>query len=621
MAKGICEKFNDIARNFKNEQLIINNINEYWDLINELCRRLYNKYGPQYSQMSMFGLFFSDNWDVNQRKEVLCGSPLLMQLLVINPNDPLKKLRAIFPDGQLSGVEDIVVRLIELIRDIFSAIKTPGDKGIFRQYKQRINGAVVAIDYHHDFFFFEDNFFCKNGVLLHGKNYKKELIWEARTQPTFREFQACVRLLKEENMVGLNERMLPFPVRLMNAAMHYLRSKKYAPIEKWANKVPNEKRDRDKHTTATKAIIAEKTYYGYGTLGFEDFIQDSGECLLSVPTWVQEQVAEIVDGDIAVVDQLAELVACCCLEIPVKPRLWAITTNHIAAIWNFLNVVFFEERRNASIRMDVSPKKVFGVAGMKSLIENTYRGLPFVQLQASMPAIVLNDVYFRHLKKAITMKSIVVSQRGVGKLTYINRSQWVIFIRQEKELRRYKEYLGELVETVALPNVNISDDTREADVASEIWLTTIFAIYGLTKILENRKIVESYDPYALIESFLKETCVIGDNEKCYKDELYEAYRLFLQNRYSMKPIPKGRFHNLISSKSNIQEIRPRTSRADNKRGYRGISVELKKAEADSPEIRKAKVVSYLEAINKKVLTLLELDGAGGAEKQSNSEGG
>ncbi|MEA4836344.1 MAG: hypothetical protein VB133_14560 [Anaeromusa sp.] len=115
--------------------------------------------------------------------------------------------------------------------------------------------------------------------------------------------------------------------------------------------------------------------------------------------------------------------------------------------------------------------------------------------------------------------------------------------------------------------------------------------------------------------------MLGDDEKCYKDELYEAYSFFLQNRYSIKPIPKGRFHNIISSKSNIQEIRPRTSRADNKRGYRGISVELKKAEEDSPEIRKEKVISYLEAINKEVLTLLDLDEAGGVEKQLNSEGG
>ena len=616
MAKGIYKKLNDIARNYKSEQLIINGINEYRCLMNELCRRLQTNYGPQYSQLSLYGLFFSANWDVNQKKEVLCRSPLFMQLLVINPNDPLKKLRTIFPDGQLSGVEDIVVRLIELIRDIFTAIKVPGDKGICRRYKQRINGAAVALDNYRDFFFFDDNFFCKNGVLLHGKNYKKELIWEARTQPTFREFQACVRVLKEEKLVEPNERTLAFPVRRMNAAIHYLDSKKYALIEELASKVPNEKIDKDKRTPVAKAINAEKIYYGYGTFGFEDFIRDSRDCLLSVPPWVQEQVAEIVDGDIEAVDQLAELFACCCLGVSIKPRLWVIMTNRVSTLWNLLNVMFFEERGNESIYTKVSPKKVFGAAGIKSLIENTCNGLQLVQLEAAIPDVFLNDVYFRLLKKAITMKPIVVSPRGVGKLTYNNRSQWVIFIKQERELRRYKEYVGELVETIALPKVNILDETREADEKSGAWLTTIFAIHGLKKILKRKKTQELYDPYALFDEFIETCCVLGDDEKCYKDELYEAYSLFLQNRYSMKPIPKGRFHNLISSKPNIQEIRPRRSRSDNKRGYRGISVEMKKAEADSREIRKEKIVSYLDKINADVLKLLEID-ASDVEKQHN----
>lgn len=616
-----CRKLNATVRKCKNNYYLTNKDAEYRTCIKILYDRLSGKFNYQNLYFPLIELFVNGQWVVNNRNEVLCKIPSSNQFVVLTPSNAIQRLGHFISADQLLGQEDIIIRLVELIRDIRLAEKADGDEGIFEKYKQRVNWAELVIEKYNDFLFFDDVFFHKDGVLIHGKNYKKVLNWLPKTEPTFREFQAYIRLAKEKKLVRFNTRTPTWPVRRMNAAIHYLDNKNYVPIQRFSDEVPNEKRDRDKHTSATKGISAEKTYYGYGTFGFEDFIRDSRECLLGVPPWVQEQVAEIVDGNLSTVDQLAELFACCCLEIPVKPRLWAIMTNRIAAIWDFLNVVFFEERHNASIRMDVSPKNVFGVAGMTDLIENTYRGLPFVQLQASMPAVVLNDVYFRLLKKAITMKPIVVSQQGVGKLTYINRSQWVIFIRQEKELRRYKEYLGELVETVALPNVNISDDTREADVASGIWLTTIFAIYGLTKILENGKIVESYDPYALIESFLKETCVLGDNEKCYKDELYEAYSLFLQNRYSIKPIPKGRFHNLISSKPNIQEIRPRTNRADNKRGYRGISVELKKAEADSPEIRKEKVVSYLEAINKKVLTLLDLDEAGGAEKQLNSEGG
>ena len=109
--------------------------------------------------------------------------------------------------------------------------------------------------------------------------------------------------------------------------------------------------------------------------------------------------------------------------------------------------------------------------------------------------------------------------------------------------------------------------------------------------------------------------MLGEGEICYKDELYEAYGTFLRTRYSMEPLPKGQFHNLISEITKIEETRPRTSRADHKRGYRGLSVALKNAEADSPEIRKDKIVLYLEAINKKVLTLLGVDGTSDAEKQ------
>lgn len=620
MRTGNCKKLKATFRKCKYNYYIMNKYDEYRTCVKILHDRLSGKFNYQNLYFPLIGLFVNGQWVINIREELLCKIPFSKQFVVLTPNNAIQRLGQFISADQLVGQEDIIIRLVELIRDIRLAEKADGDEGIFKQYKQRVNWVELVIEKYNDFLFFDDNFFHKDGVLIHGKNYKKALKWLAQTEPTFREFQAYIRLAKEKKLVGFNTRTPTWPVRRMNAAIHYLDNKNYVPVQRYSDEVPNEKRDRDKHTPAAKYTTAEKTYYGYGTFGFEDFIKDSGEWLLSVPPVVQEQVAEIVDGDIAAVDQLAELVACCCLEIPVKPRLWAIMTNRITTICNFLNVVFSEEQQNASIRMEVNPKNTFGVAGITALIENTYRGLPFVQLQASVPALVLNDVYFRLLKKAITMKPIVLSQQGVGKLTYINRSQWVIFIKQEKELRTYKEYLGELVETVALPKVNISDDTREADVASGIWLTTIFAIYGLTKMLENRKVVEPYDPYALIESFLKETCVLGDHEICYKDELYEAYSLYLQNRYSMKPIPKGRFHNLISSKPNILETRPRTSRADNKRGYRGISVDMKKAEVDSPERRKEKIASYLDAINKKVLTLLELNGDGGIEKQPNSEG-
>ncbi|MEA4834850.1 MAG: hypothetical protein VB133_06945 [Anaeromusa sp.] len=429
-----CRKFNATVQKCKNKYSLMNKSNEYANLIKILYEKLIEKYDYQYRWFPLPELFIKGQWVINNRNEVLCKIPSTKQFIVMTPDNAIQRLGQFISADQLLGQEDIIVRLVELIRDIRLAEKADGDEGILKQYKQRVNWAELVIEKYNEFLFFDDNFFRENGVLIHGKNYKKALNWLAQTEPTFREFQAYIRLAKEKKLVRFNTRTPTWPVRRMNAAIHYLDNKNYVPIQRFSDEVPNEKRDRDKHTPAAKGISAEKTYYGYGTFGFEDFIRDSRECLLGVPPWVQEQVAEIVDGNLSTVDQLAELFACCCLEIPVKPRLWAIMTNRIAAIWGFLNVVFFEERHNASIRMDVSPKNVFGVAGITDLIENTYRGLPFVQLQASMPAVVLNDVYFRLLKKAITMKPIVVSQQGVGKLTYINRSQWVIFIRQEKEV-------------------------------------------------------------------------------------------------------------------------------------------------------------------------------------------
>ena len=604
MVNNILGKLDIIARNFKKEQKLIFNVNQCKWWLDKLFVTLRERHGSQYRHFPLYDLFVYGNWEVNAQREIFLWTK--QGPLILSPQNAVKKLERLYPREQLLEVSEHIERIVELLRDILLSSTEPGDLGIYKRYKQRIIGQRVILDDYNQFFFYDDNLFHMSNTLIHGKNYSKVFQWNPQTEPTFRELQAIIRLMKKSKEVRVVEYQSSLSTQALNGAIRFLERKNYTPIQKLCAEMIG------KHSP--KRILADANV-------FDKVIKELDKNKYVVPITVKEKISRMVDGNIELVDQLSKLLACSCLSIAVKPKLWVISTNCSREVLEFFRMVEFPNHIDAFNGLKINPKHVFKMDYFAKIIEKTYLGSKFVQVMPAESIAHLNDEYFRKLKKIILQKPLTLSFPAAGKLTYINRIQWITFISKESELRRYKEYLNDLVEIVTLPKLDSLVDDESANFNAGLWFSSIFAIYGLTNIVERKKANTSDDSYQFFDKFIEECCVLGDDEKCYKDELYEAYSLFLQNRYSMKPIPKGRFHNLISSKPNIQENRPRTNRGDNKRGYRGISVELKKAEADSPEIRKEKVVSYLEAINKKVLTLLDLDEAGGVEKQLNSEGG
>ncbi len=605
-----------VERNFRRSAIAERNIIEYGNLHQDLTNWVEERRYRRLPVAPLHELLWQEHWMVNQKKEIFCKTP--QQFFVLTPKNAVETLERIFPGVPLVEIKPQITRVVELIRIFCTARRVIGDEGIHSRYKERIGEEKVALDYWEDFFLFDDNLFHQHNGLIHGKNYKERLIWEKQTVPTPREFQANIRLIKKNKNVAIAEKKTSITSRFINEAMRYLENRNYKPIQALCRKLPDE---NNKTKMRTKITGPGETYDSHPSVNFVKVLNELAKLKNKVPLGIQEQIAVIADGESVVVDKLAELVACCCLSIPVKPKLWIIATNDSSYILELLNMIYFLEKEQPWLPVSANPQNIFLEDNLTKIIERTYLGMQLVCLESASNLATLDEVYFRRIKKIIRRKPVAFSLSGVGKLTYHNRCQWVAFLNKETEIRRYNEFLGELAEVIYLPNLNAPFKIWEVDFAEVLWLLVVFAIYGTTRMLEKRKTNDLYDSSALIQSFLKERCVFGEVEICYKDELYEAYSFFLRTRYSMEPLPKGRFHNLISEMTKLEEKRPRTSRADHKRGYRGISVALKNAEADSPEIRKAKVISYLEAINKKVLTLLELDVAGGAEKQPNSEGG
>ena len=599
-----------IERNFRQIAIAERNIIEYGNLLQEIACWMGKWRYQQIPVVPLPELLRQERWTVSQNKGIFCK--MQQQFLVLTPKNAVETLERIFPGIPLAEIKPQITRLVELIRVFCAARKATGDEGIDLRYKERIGGVTVALDRWADFLIFDDNLFHQQTGLIHGKNYKKRLMWAKQTEPTPREFQANVRLIKKCKTVDNREKRTSITGSIMNEAIRYLEKRNYKPIQALYCKLPNE---TSTAKMRTKITGPGETYTSHPSFNFVEVLNQFAKLNNKVPLGIQEQIAVLADGEPEIVDKLAELVACCCLSISVKPKLWLITTNHSSYVLDFLNRIFFLEKEQSYLHMSANPQNIFLENNLTKLIDCTYHGMQLVCLESASNLAVLDEVYFRRIKKIINRKPLAISLSGVGKLTYHNRCQWVAFLKPESEVQRYKQFLRESVKVISFSNLNVPPETRETDFDNNLWLLVVFAIYGMKRMLEKGKTKDVYDPCVLIQSFLKECCVLGEGEICYKDELYEAYGTFLRTRYSMEPLPKGQFHNLISEITKIEETRPRTSRADHKRGYRGLSVALKNAEADSPEIRKEKIVLYLEAINKKVLTLLGVDGTSDAEKQ------
>lgn len=606
------ERLERVEKNIKMSSIADSNTIEYNKLLTDLYYWMEDRRYRQLPVAPLHEFLWHERWAVNQKKEIF--SKTQQQLFVLTPKNAAETLARAFPEIPLAEVKPIITRLVELIRVFATARKATGDEGIYSRYQERIGRETVALDRWADFFIFDDNLFHHQNGLIHGKNYRKRLWWKKQTEPTPRELQAIVRLIKKCKTVATEEKRISTTSGIINEAMRYLGNRGYKPIQALCRKLPDETSTTKMRTTIT---VPGKVYSSQQSVDFAMVLKELAKFQNKAPGGIRAQIADMADGEPEVVDKLAEIMACCCLSIPVKPKLWIIATNEKNYVINLLDMLFFLENEQSSLSKRVKPQTIFTERILTALIECTYLGAQLVCLESASNLAVLNEEYFLQLKKIVSRKPVTLSLSGAGKLTYHNRCQWVAFLNGEAEVRRYKEFLGDLAEVIYLPNLNAPATEWKLDFDSELWLLTVFAIYGMTRMLEKRKAKDLYDPSALIQSFLKESCVLGENEICYNDELYEAYSNFLRTRYSMKPLPKGRFHNLFSAMTNIECSRPRTCRSDYKRGYRGISVKMERAAADSSEIRKEKIGAYLDAIHKKVVKLLGIDGVSDAEKQFN----
>ena len=277
-------------------------------------------------------LLRQERWTVSQNKGIFCK--MQQQFLVLTPKNAVETLERIFPGIPLAEIKPQITRLVELIRVFCAARKATGDEGIDLRYKERIGGVTVALDRWADFLIFDDNLFHQQTGVIHGKNYKKRLIWAKQTEPTLREFQAKVRLIKKYKTVVTAEKKVFITSSIMNAAIRYLAERKYKPIQALCCKLPDE---NSTTKMRTKITGPGETYTSHPSFNFVEVLNQFAKLKKNVPLEIQEQIAVLADGETEVVDNLAELVACCCLSIPVKQKLWLITTNHSSYVLDFLN--------------------------------------------------------------------------------------------------------------------------------------------------------------------------------------------------------------------------------------------------------------------------------------------
>lgn len=579
---------------------------QYRETLQEILRKLHigqcfsleQKIGHLFNNLGAFGLNRKGIWHVDPHG--LSHPP--KRLFVFSKEDCVEQIgNALKIPRTLRGeIANDLTKLVDILDFLLRCIKLSGDIGIYDRFLDRTQNKETIFNKAELFLLVDDNLFSTSGAirLIHGKNYR-ELPSELKEEiPTKREFQAAVRLIKhsikewhKDNIVAAHK---PPIMLLMQDIVTLLKNNNYNLVEKIsfeASAKPKSRLQGDTRFSLKRNIEA---------LRKENF---------TVPEKIINYIVHLTDGDMHAIDQLAKLFARINLGNKYDSKVIGIVGNkNIKLFLNFLMDCYSWEEGTSEL-YSLKSKSLKRTEYIAELIQKSYLGLLLTIILPEKSRKHLDEEYFRRLKKIIRSQLFKINDPAYGELKYVNRAVWVTVFEHESELGLYQEYLGGLFETVHLSNMSSNENfemLRESDVS---WVFTIFATYGLVLLLEKKKIREKYDKRKVIDEFIKNYCVISAKAECYKAELYESFYAYFIKKFSVEPITRERFQNIILSQYELKEVRPRHNRQDHKRGFQGISVDKEKLEnffneAEDGELKKEKVAQYLDNINEKVLNLM-----------------
>jgi hypothetical protein len=332
------------------------------------------------------------------------------------------------------------------------------------------------------------------------------------------------------------------------------------------------------------------------------------------------QLSKITDGSETTIDQLAMLIARINLGKSlqksnsnshinnISDKLTILLTTNINNITTFFNVLYPVGRRNY--------RSIHELCTRKALIENIifkYNG-GILHIFEHGKSTSPDDL--KLLKKFVKSVPVRKTDKAVGRLTYISNCHYILLAKKQEEVLPYKNYFQNSSQIIAL-------NTQQTPLPTLTkydykWVHTIFATYGLLLLAnENNSVLKKQkllDINSVITAFLKECCIISPEYDCYANELYLLYESYVENNFSIEPVKKLHFVNILKANGDYSYYRPRHHKNDNRWGFKGISIRKEKLEEymSSNTISQAdqvenKIARYLGKINKRIRPLIGIE--------------
>ena len=455
----------------------------------------------------------------------------------------------------------------------------------FIKYKYRNQASKCIFDIPEFFKIFDGNlFFCENPydeisiknsfpILLHEKEYRiptsinnclsKEdcSTFSKLVQPTFTQFRAIAEMLcsSESNRI---------------------------PGRKYPKQIFEKKHPLQVQMIYILYHLQQQQYVKFPLTNLEDnsFVMGWQNILSAnvIPPNVTGFLAQITNGSIASLDQLAALIARINLMRSIKdfagipPKLTVIMTSKPDTVKFFFDQLYPQPQNHF--------ESVRTLCNKKSIIENIlfkYNG-GILQVCNHTSSVSLENL--KVLKKLVKSIPLHIPDKAVGRLTYISNCHYVVIVDKQQDARIYQNFFQKLTEVIVL-NID-TDDSQQSIIDFRLskqeceWIHTILATHGLLCLdKETHHTSKKYSPADLntvISSFLNECCIIEPNADCYAYTLYKIFCKYIKKNYGVKPVKKLHLIDELKTNSRFIYCRPRHRATEHGWGFRGIAIKEEK---------------------------------------------
>lgn len=265
-------------------------------------------------------------------------------------------------------------------------------------------------------------------------------------------------------------------------------------------------------------------------------------------------------GDFSLINKLALLCANIASEETLTKSLFVVTGSHYAA--EIIEHIF-AKRLQKNLPLDYSLKNLVTPDGLLRLFSNLLSRDKVILISDCTP--LQNEDDIKIFKKLLDGKTVFISDKFFGKITFKNTCPIICFPKSHEELVSLTNLYP--CQLLNFPDVRLGTPTFALNTIR--CLPQTLALYGLKLLADkHNKTSTTHPPKApvvvahdnVLNEFLHSCCCIQEGTFIYGDELYQAYVKFFVKFYGRKPLKQTQFSTQLKATGKFEYKRPHVSR-------------------------------------------------------------